>query len=218
MVKILIVGAGSVGRLVANDMTQAGHEVTIVEIKPESLRAATVPGASWMLGDASDLSTLESAGAGLTDALVVTTGDDKANLVISLLAKTEFGVPRIIARVSNESNAWLFDEAWGVDVAVSTPRMMADIVEEALSPGRLMRRMRFQSGASLYQGTVTARSLMTERPVGQVSLPADIVIASVIRDGVPLSPSPDMSVEGGDQLLFVVGPHAEVDEISQLFR
>ena len=209
--KILVAGAGSVGRLVARDMTAAGHEVTIVDIKPEAMRVASVPEADWILGDACELSTLEAADADTTDAVVATTGDDKANLVISLLAKTEFGVPRVIARVSHQANGWHFDESWGVDVAVSTPQIMSEIIEEAISTGRLVRRMKFQSGASLYHGTVSADSPVTRKPLGRVALPPDFVIASVIRDGEPLFPATDMSVDAGDQLLFIVGRSAGAD-------
>ncbi len=213
--RILIAGAGSVGRLVARDMTAAGHEVTIIDIKPEAMRVASVPEADWVLGDACEIATLESAGATDMDAVVATTGDDKANLVFSLLAKTEFGVDRVIARVSHHANAWLFDESWGVDVAVSTPQIMSEMIEEAIATGRLVRRMQFQSGASLYHGTVGAKSPATRRPLGKLTLPPDIVISSVIRDGVPLFPSTDMSIDTGDQLLFIVGANA-LDDIEEV--
>ncbi|VEI12506.1 potassium channel family protein [Trueperella bialowiezensis] len=208
---ILIAGAGSVGRLVAKDMTADGHHVTIIDVKHEAMRVASVPQADWVLGDACDVHTLTAAGAGGADAVVATTGDDKANLVISLLAKTEFGVPRVIARVSHQANAWLFDETWGVDVAVSTPHIMSEIIEEAITTGRLVRRMQFQSGASLYQGTVAPGSEITRAPLGSYTLPPDIVITTIIRDGVPLAAAPDMSIEAADQLIFIVGPQAGPD-------
>ncbi|KTF04922.1 MULTISPECIES: potassium channel family protein [Trueperella] len=206
--KILVAGAGSVGRSLAREMSEAGHELTLIDIKPEAMRVASVPEADWVLGDACELSVLEAAGLNDTDAVVAATGDDKANLVLSLLAKTEFGVPRVIARVSNPSNAWLFDESWGVDVAVSTPQIMAGIISEAVSTGKLVRRMEFQSGATMYLATVSEGSLFTAHALGQIALPPDILVTGVVRDGVPLFPSTDMSIDAGDQLLVLVGANA----------
>ena len=86
-------------------------------------------------------------------------GDDKVNLVVSLLAKTEYGVPRIVARVNHPKNEWMFDEAWGVDVAVSTPRLLTALVEEAVSVGDLVRLFTFQQGdANLVELTLPATS------------------------------------------------------------
>ncbi|MGV7710878.1 NAD-binding protein, partial [Mycobacterium kansasii] len=89
-----------------------------------------VPEAHWRLGDACEISLLEAEELHTFDVVIAATGDDKANLVLSLLAKTEFAVPRVVARVNDPRNEWLFDDAWGVDVAVSTPRMLASLVEE----------------------------------------------------------------------------------------
>ena len=89
-----------------------------------------------MLADACELSSLEDAGMQPCDVVIAATGDDKVNLVVSLLAKTEFAVRRVVARVNDPANEWLFTEAWGVDVAVSTPRMLAAMVEEAVTRRR----------------------------------------------------------------------------------
>ena len=87
--------------------------------------------------------------------VIAATGDDKANLVVSLLAKTEYGVPRVVARINHPKNEWLFNESWGVDVAVSTPRLLSALVEEAVSVGDLVRLMTFrQSEASLVELTM----------------------------------------------------------------
>ncbi|WP_303325283.1 potassium channel family protein, partial [Actinomyces radicidentis] len=131
--KILIAGAGSVGRSIARELISHGHEVTVVDRSPEAMRIASVPDADWQLADACDVDALAASGAGDADVVVSATGDDKANLVISLLCKTEFAVPRTVARVNNPKNEWLFDETWGVDVSVSTPRIMTALVEEAVS-------------------------------------------------------------------------------------
>ena len=127
--QIVIAGAGSVGRSIARELISHGHEVTLVDRSTEAMRIASVPQADWQLADACDIDALERAGAETCDVIVAATGDDKANLVISLLAKTEYGVPRTVARVNNPKSEWLFDETWGVDVAVSTPRFMTAPVD-----------------------------------------------------------------------------------------
>ena len=118
----------------------------LVDKDADDVQARRVPEASWLLADACEITALHEAGLAECDVVVAATGDDKANLVVSLLAKTEFGVPRTVARVNNPKNEWMFDEAWGVDVAVSTPRLMTALVEEAVSVGDLVRIFQFQQG------------------------------------------------------------------------
>src|ERR1035437_7190966 len=123
--RVVIAGAGSVGRSIARELLHNGHQVLLIDKDANDAQAARVPAATWLLADACEISSLHEANLEDCDVVVAATGDDKANLVLSLLAKTEFGVPRTVARVNNPKNEWLFDEAWGVDVAVSTPRPMA---------------------------------------------------------------------------------------------
>src|SRR5690606_24086298 len=133
-----------------NELLASGHEVVLVDKQPSAMRVATVAEADWLLADACELSTLTQARADRCDVIVAATGDDKVNLVVSLLAKTEYGVPRTVARVNNPKNEWMFDEAWGVDVAVSTPRIMTAMVEEAVAVGDLVKIFTFhQSKADI---------------------------------------------------------------------
>ena len=94
------------------------------------------------------MTSLEEAQPPPCDVVVAATGDDKANLVVSLLAKTEFAVNRVVARVKDPRNEWLYTDAWGVDVAVSTPRVLAALVEEAVTVGDVVRLMSFRKGAA----------------------------------------------------------------------
>ena len=143
---------------------------------------------------------------------MATTGDDKVNLVVSLLAKTEFGVERVIARVNNPKNEWLFDESWGVDVAVSTPRVIAPYVEDAVANGRLATVMHFhRSGAALLQTTLPPKAPIVGLAVSDVVLPPSIVLNAIVRDGVPFTAEPDLTVEAGDQVLFLRSAEAEED-------
>ncbi|MBC7290964.1 MAG: TrkA family potassium uptake protein [Actinotalea sp.] len=215
--RVVIAGAGSVGRSIARELLAAEHEVTLVDKQPSAMRVASVADAEWLLADACELSALTQARVDECDVIVAATGDDKVNLVVSLLAKTEYGVPRTVARVNNPKNEWMFDEAWGVDVAVSTPRIMTAMVEEAVAVGDLVKIFTFhQSGADILELTLPPDSPLEGTRVGQVPWPADTVLAALVRDGRPLAPSADDTLEIGDELLIVAGSEADRDALQRL--
>jgi trk system potassium uptake protein TrkA len=202
--RIAIAGAGNVGRSIANELIEHGHEVLIIEREARAIKQSTVPDARWIYADACEVATLEQAQLQDCDVVVAATGDDKVNLVISLLAKTEFGVPRVVARINHPKNEWLFTESWGVDVAVSTPRMLTALVEEAVSVGDLVRLMRFMQGeASLVELTLDAESSLVGRRIGDVSLPANSALVAILREGRVVLPTADGTLEAGDEVLAV---------------
>lgn len=208
--RVVIAGAGSVGRSIALELIRNGHTVLLVDRDADGERMAKVPDASWLQADACELEALGEAGLADCDVVVAATGDDKANLVLSLLAKTEFGVPRTVARVNNPKNEWMFDEAWGVDVAVSTPRLMTALVEEAVSVGDLVRIFEFQQGrAMMVEMTLPPGSPYAGQRVGDVPFPSETVLTGIIRDGHPIAPSRDDALEPLDELLFVTTPEDE---------
>ncbi len=217
--RVVIAGAGSVGRSIARELLAHDHEVTLVDRQPTAMRVAQVAEADWLLADACELPTLREARTDECDVMVAATGDDKANLVISLLAKTEFGVPRTVARVNNPKNEWMFDEAWGVDVAVSTPRIMTAMVEEAVAVGDLVRIFTFhQSGADILELTLPEDAALVGVRVGQVAWPADVVLACIVRDGRPIAPSADDTLEGRDELLFVTSSDTDASVLEAVLK
>src|SRR6187402_1858487 len=190
--RVVIAGAGSVGRSIARELLRNGHHVLLVDRDADGDRVQKVPDASWLQADACEIEALSEAGLADCDVVVAATGDDKVNLVLSLLAKAEFGVPRTVARVNNPKNEWMFDEAWGVDVAVSTPRLMTALVEEAVSVGDLVRIFTFhQSRADILELTLPDDSPLAGVRVGQIEWPEDTVLAAIVRDTRPIAPSPD---------------------------
>ena len=205
-----IAGAGNVGRSIAGELLHNGHEVLLVDKDPRAIKAATVPEAEWLFADACELSMLEEAALERCNVVIAATGDDKVNLVVSLLAKTEFGVPRVVARVNHPMNEWLFNESWGVDVAVSTPRIMSALVEEAVSVGDLVRLFTFRQGeANLVELTLPEDSPMVGTAIADVAWPVDTTLVSVIRGGHVHAPLPDLPLESHDELLFVAAPERE---------
>ncbi len=208
--KIAIAGAGNAGRAIARELIANGHQVLLIDKNPKSLKMDSVPNAEWLLADACEITTLDKAGLDQCQVLVAATGDDKANLVASLLAKTEYGVPRVVARVNHPKNEWLFDSSWGVDVAVSTPRIIAALVEEAVSVGDVVRLFSIKSGeANLVEITLPDNSICIGKSVGEVELPKDASLAAIIRDGHVISPSQHDLFSAGDELIFVASSEAE---------
>jgi trk system potassium uptake protein TrkA len=214
--RVVIAGAGSVGRSIARELLGNGHEVLLVDKDPSAIRVASVPDAQWLLADACEIASLAEAGLAECDVVVAASGDDKVNLVVSLLAKTEYGVPRTVARVNNPKNEWMFDEAWGVDVAVSTPRLMTALVEEAVSVGDLVRIFTFQRGrATMVELTLPDDSPLAGTAVGDIVWPPDTVLVAIIRGERPIAPSADDALEGADELMLLTVPEAE-DQIQEL--
>lgn len=208
--RVAIAGAGAVGRSIAKELLEHGHDVLVIDKDPSSIKVYSVPGAEWLLADACEISALDDAGLEQCNVVIAATGDDKANLVMSLLAKTEYGVPRVVARTNHPNNEWLFNESWGVDVAVSTPRLLSALVEEAVSVGDLVRLMTFrQSDASLVELTMAADAPMVGQRVGGIEWPADTALVAILRDGRVIVPRSDDPLAGGDELLFVTSQDVE---------
>ncbi|MGY2120762.1 potassium channel family protein [Nocardia gipuzkoensis] len=210
--KVAIAGAGAVGRSIARELLRGGHRVMLLERQLEHIESAAIPDAVWVHADACELALLEQAGLETYEVVIAATGDDKANLVHSLLAKTEFGVRRVVARVNDPRNEWLFDGSWGVDVAVSTPRLLASLVEEAVSVGDLVRLMTLRQGqANLVEMTLPADTALAGKPVRTLRLPRDAALVTILRGGRVIVPQPDDALEGDDELLFVTSVEAEED-------
>ncbi|WP_168581369.1 potassium channel family protein [Gephyromycinifex aptenodytis] len=216
--RVVIAGAGSVGRSIARELIAGRHEVLLIDHNADDVQSSRVPDASWLLADACEITALNEAGLENCDVVVAATGDDKANLVVSLLAKTEFGVPRTVARVNNPKNEWMFDSGWGVDVAVSTPRLMTALVEEAVSVGDLVRIFEFQqSHAILVEMTLPTGSPWATRRVAEVPWPADTVLTCIIRGERAIAPCGDDLLEVSDELILVTTSEVE-SELERLLN
>ncbi len=214
--RIGIAGAGAIGRSVALELLAYGHKILLIENNVRHYEPKTVPGADWLLADACELTSLEDAGMQLCDVVIAATGDDKANLTTSLLAKTEFGVSRVVARVNDARNEWLFTEAWGVDVAVSAPRALVAAIEGAIDIGHLVSLMQLRQGqVNLSKLRLAADDPMVGKRVRDVSLKDNMVLGVVIRDGGVILPQPDDVLQADDEMLFLVGGTVE-DQVRAL--
>jgi len=208
--RVAIAGAGNVGRAIARELLDNGHQVLLIDRDPKALKLESVPDAEWLLADACEVTSLDNAKLNTCQVLIAATGDDKVNLVASLLGKTEYGVPRVVARVNHPKNEWLFDASWGVDVAVSTPRIISALVEEAVSVGDVVRLFSFKKGeANLVEITLPDDSTCIGKTVEEVPLPENSTLAAIVRDSRVITPKPHDVFSSGDELLFVASSTAE---------
>jgi trk system potassium uptake protein TrkA len=209
--KVAVAGAGNVGIAIAEDLHRKGHEVLLIERDPdlaERLRQELT--VRVVAADACEVSSLHQAGLAEVEVVVAVTGDDEDNLVISLLAKQEFAVPRVIARVNHPSNEWLFNESWGVDVAVSTPLLLTALVEEAVSVGSLVRLLQFERGnAHLVEVTLAEGSPAIGKSIADLDLPRDATLVAIVRDEHLVVPRGDVVLADGDEVLALVKGDAE---------
>jgi trk system potassium uptake protein len=210
-VKVAIAGGGSVGSAMARDLHTSGHDVLVIEKDPDLVeRRKNDIGVRWVVADACEVSSLDAAGLASVDVVVAATGDDEDNLVISLLAKQEFAVPRVVARVNNSKNQWLFNDGWGVDVSVSTPQLLTALVEEAVSVGSLVRLLQFQGGsAHLVEVTLAEDSPAAGGAIADLGIPRDATVVAVVRDDRLVVPRGDTVLQSGDEVLVLVTAEAE---------
>jgi trk/ktr system potassium uptake protein len=223
--KVAVAGAGNVGQFIANDLADAGHEVLLLEQDPGvvSRSASTLTGPwdsggtiEWRTVDACEVTSLREADLGSVDVVVAATGDDEDNLVISLLAKQEFAVPRVVARVNHPKNEWLFNENWGVDVSVSTPHLILALTEEALSVGSLVRLLQLEKGrARLVEVTLADDSPVIGPSIRELNVPRDSTFVAVVREEHVVVPRGDTVFQAGDEVIALVTPESE-DEIRQM--
>ena len=209
--KVTIAGAGNVGTYIASDLHDAGHAVLLLDKSPSLVeRLRPTLDVNWFVGDACEVSTLHEAGIDGSEVMVAATGDDEDNLVVSLLAKQEFAIPRVVARVNHPKNQWLFNENWGVDVSVSTPHLLSALVEEAVSVGSLVRLLQFEGGqARLVEVTLADDSPAAGVSIADLDVPRDATFVAVVREGHVVVPRGDTVVNSGDEVLALVTPDSE---------
>jgi trk system potassium uptake protein TrkA len=213
-VRVVIAGGGNVGSFIARELRQAGHDVQVLEQQPGVVErhAADGDGIEWRVADACEFRSLEAAELSTCDVVIAATGDDEDNLVVSLLARQEFAVPRIVARVNNPQNEWLFNETWGVDVAVSTPHLLTALVEEAVSVGSLVRLLRLEGGrVVLVEVTLDAGSPVNGAALKDLQLPRDATIVAIVREQHVVVPRGDTVLAEGDEVMLLTAPEVEGD-------
>jgi len=215
-VKVVIAGGGSVGTSIALDLIDRHHDVTLLEqlaTTADRLKSQ-LPGVTVIAADACEYACLASADVRSADVMIAATGDDEDNLVISWLAKQEFGVPRVISRINNARNEWLFNESWGVDVSVSTPALITSLVDEAVEVGAIIQLMTLAHGRMrLIEVTLdeNAPAVVNNHTLDELRLPDSLRVVAVVRNEQPLVPSATMHFLEQDHVVLMARVDATED-------
>jgi len=208
--KVIVAGAGKLGRRVA-EIIKDKHSVVVID--SDDARCALLEKllkTKVLAGDACDPSVLLLAGADHADVLVAATGHDEDNLVITLLAKNEFKIKKVIGAVRNPRNEWLYNRSWGVDIALDSAQIVAKIIEEEATLRDLVTLLKLREGeVSVTEFTVPPTSRIAGKAIRDIDLPEQCIIAAILRGTSILVPSGELQVEPGDEVLFIAHPSAE---------
>jgi len=217
--RVLIVGGGLTGSYLAKELVQEGQQVTVIERREGAaakLKEA-LPSLQVVIGDGDDPAVLEQAGIRTADVVVATTGEDEDNLVACLLARTEFGAPRTLARVNNPKNEWLFTPTTGVDVWVSQAHVMADLLREEMAALEMTTLLRLHEGEiALVEDILTPESRAVGRAVNELLLPEGTALVAIIRDNRVFAPRGDLVLQAGDRVL-VLAQAAQRQQLAEAF-
>jgi trk system potassium uptake protein TrkA len=210
-VKIVIAGGGSVGVAIATDLAERNHEIVILEqssdIVAKIREQIQSPHVKVEHCDACEVKSLAKAGVQSADVMIAATGDDEDNLVVSWLARSQFAIGRVIARVNNSRNEWLFNENWGVDVAVSIPSLITSLVDEVVEVGSVVPLIDVAQGRmELVEVTLDSDApvIVANSALDEIGLPDVARIVAIVRDDVPLAPLPTTTFQEHDHVLLLV--------------
>jgi trk system potassium uptake protein TrkA len=216
---VMIIGGGRVGSHLANLLRDLGHEVRLLEDRPAVIEQLhrELPTEAVYIGDPLDPRVLEHMGARQANVLVAATAHDELNLAITSLAKFEFGIRRVIARVNNPRYAWLFRPEMGVDVSLNQADVLARMIEEEMSLGDMVPLVKLRRGQySLVEEKVPQGAPAVGVAIKDLDLPANCVIAGIIRSGKVVVPRGITALEAGDEVLAVVDRDA-ASHLAMLF-
>ncbi len=207
----VIVGGGRGGSYLAHDLQGQGYQVKVVDRRPDVVaKLRQEVGGDVICGDGCSPEILEQIGTAQADLLVALTHNDEDNLVACRLAKHHFHVPRVIARVNNPLNEWLYTKAWGVDVAISQVHLTSKVIEEEIGLGELVTLLKLNRGeAALVEVRLPETSPCRGQTIRDLNFPGDSVVVSVIRSGKLIIPRGDTRLEAGDEILAVSTVAAE---------
>jgi len=210
---VIIVGGGNTGSQLAKFLLDAGHTVRIIDDRPSVLErlAGELPQEIIVNGDGSSPAVLEKAGIQNAQVLAAVTGLDEANLVITSLARFEFNVPRVIARINNSKNAWLFTPEMGVDASLNQAEILTRLIAEEMSMGDMMTLLKLRRGKySLVEEKIFPGALAVNKAIRDLPLPQNCVIAGIIRQGEIVMPRGVATLEEADEILAIVDESSRI--------
>jgi trk system potassium uptake protein len=218
--KVIIIGGGQVGTYLASLLLSNGHEIRIIENRETvySRLEKELPEEILIFGNGSDPALLEKAGISSANVVAAVTGADEFNLVVSTLAKMEFGVPRVVARVNNPKNAWLFNSGMGVDVGVNQADLMAHFVVEEMNLNDMFTILKLNRGNySIVQMQVQQNSKAVNQLLKDLSLPQGTLLMAIVRGESIIIPKGDTRVLSDDNILAFTDDDSK-ENLEEIFR
>lgn len=202
---VLVVGGGRVGSYLASLLLGEGHRVHVIDIQQRDSVVSTMPAAVWHIGNGTDPLILEKAGIRQVNVVAAVTDADETNLVISNLARFEFNVRRVVARVNHPKNAWLFTPAMGVDVALNQADVMAHLIAEEMSLGDMVTLLKLRKGQyAVVEERVHPSARAARHPIHTLDFPEECVLSAIIRQGQLIIPRGHTILQPGDEVIAVV--------------
>ena len=204
--KVIIVGGGQVGSYIASLLLANGHEIKVIENREQVFKKleSEMPREILIFGSGTNPEILEAAGIATANVVAAVTGFDEVNLVVSTLAKMEFGVPRVVARVNNPKNTWLYNPGMGVDVAVNQADLMAHFVVEEMALHDMMTLMKLNRGDySIMQVKVHENAKAANQVLKNLQVPSGMVFIAITRDNAMIIPKGDTKLLVDDDILLL---------------
>ncbi len=205
--RVLIVGGGKVGTYLAERLLREKHDVRLIELREEEKDRILldIPAENVYFGSGTDPDVLETAGIRKANVVAAVTGSDETNLVVTTLARYEFLIPRIIARVNHPKNAWLFTKEMGVDVAINQADLLAALIVEEMSMGDMMTMQVLRRGKfRLVEDKIAPNSFADGKRLSELRLPDQCNVVTVMRDGNLLALKSDPILQTADEILAIV--------------
>ena len=220
---VVIIGTGTQGKYIARTLANGKHNVTVIDrdFKVEELLSISQREEiliDVIVGDGCDYEVLEKANCNSADVVLACTGDDEDNLVIALLAKQEFGVPKVIARVNHPENEWLFNDHWGVDMAVSGSHILTSLVEEEITSDHIIGLLSLDDGkVNIVEIKLSATSEMLDKQISNIDLPRECSIVAILREGHVVFSHNDTVLTAGDEIILLTRSDAS-DKVREIFE
>jgi trk system potassium uptake protein TrkA len=208
---VIVVGGGNTGSQLAKFLIEAKHTVRVIDERPIVLEklGTEIPADSIVIGDGSSPTVLEKAGIHQAQVLAAVTGSDETNLVVTSLGRFEFNVKRVIARINNSKNAWLFTPEMGVDVSLNQAEILARLTAEEMSIGDMMTMLKIRRGKySIVEEKIASGAPAIGRALKDLLLPNNCIISGIIRHGDVVLPRGTTTLEEGDEILALVDDSA----------
>lgn len=204
---IMIVGGGSLGAFLAELMEEKKEKVVLIEKeegKIEKLKR-DLKNSVIIHGNGSNIEVLKNAAIYEAEVVVACTRHDEDNIIICQLAKFEFGVSKVVSRINNPKNEWLFTKDMGVDAAVSSARILARLIEEETELSHITTVLNLAAGKiSLVKGEIEINSKAANKKLKELILPKECIIMTIVRNNKVLLPNGDSILLPGDEILTVV--------------